>query len=439
MDRISKMLIPLTLLTLLAGAWPAFAQPCEYEDHQAFVQDFITENFRNKPSGTGISWTDVISRLLAQVDSLDLDSGETSTDFTWNIDDQLTFKASVVNEPGLFMPLKEAIGDDAETLASLTDQVSQGDDVRFSLDYNFQSKNSGKLGVWAFSENMAKIPEERAKKDRNIGAYTSAMAKASCDTQAQGYAALVPALTRSLDKEKPITLVANAFYRSRDELVGQNEMGASIKYTYGLEDPGENQDAETLIENAMLASARRLAQTNPSFKNDFDAALQASGQVNMKAVDDALEKAEESLSTDLANRSGITDRRLMIEGKWTRKDDYELTLPAANLTLPEDESLTVTLAYSFRIRGDVAATEDNKNLPIFELNASYEDVDSDAARQSRLIAKAIFSRKLNFMGESTELTAGLVYANKPEFLAEQDVDHELSANLGLTFKVGSRQ
>jgi hypothetical protein len=384
------------------------------------VAKVARDSLRSQTTGTSETWLDWISRMIAQVDSLDLDSGDTSTDLTWNIDDNWTFKTSVVNEPDLFMPLKEAIGDDSDLLSKLSDRVGQGDDVEFSLDFNLQKKgdqNNKGFGVWGALEGMTQTFRSTSSL---VGVRTM-----SCAAQQALRAEALRVFEASTQEEvNPRTLTANVTYRSRDDLAGPDKVSVSVKYTYGFGD-----ESQKLANTAMSLGLETVEQ---NFKSEMTSAAAA-------FVPDKRPAATAQIRSTLAGgtrESGITNRRFSFEGKWTQQDDYSFPLSTGDFTLPEDESITVMMAYSFRFRGDKAS--DGKNLPLFELNASYEDVDGDSARQSRLIAKATFSRKLAIMGENTELTAGLVWANRPEYLADQDFDRELSANLGLTFKVGTR-
>jgi hypothetical protein len=439
MVRKSRILVALAFAVLLVGTEkPAASQKCEYEDA-------VREVFQSRTTGTGLTWTDVLSRLIAQVDSLDLDNGETTTDLTWNINKYLTAKASVVNEPSLFQPLKEAIGEDADLLSQLSDRLGQGDDWKISIDYNFQSA-SANLGTRAVLEGAVL---------NQVGAWKAELAKQgfgeavrgefgemSCAERFQLFRGMAPFIAMELAKTKPQTLTVNAFYQSRDDLAGQDERGFSIKYTRGLSDAkAPAMSAAAASRAPTMEDAIRVAVGNmPSLESRITASLAgpndpaalASAAANLRA---GASSAAERLRNAMADLPNTIDHRFAFEAQWKQKDAYSYPLSGSDpLTLPEDESIVVTAAYSLQYVKDGKAIEE---LPRYELSASYEDVDGDSARQSRLIAKAIASRKLEVMGENTELTVGLVWAEKPEYLADQEFDEQLSANLGLTFKFGS--
>lgn len=74
--------------------------------------------------------------------------------------------------------------------------------------------------------------------------------------------------------------------------------------------------------------------------------------------------------------------------------------------------------------------DDGNSEARLDVEAKYEHVDDDADRNRRFVATATVSRKLP--GDMS-LSIGAVYANKPEYRG--DVDKELSALLGLKFKL----
>lgn len=65
-----------------------------------------------------------------------------------------------------------------------------------------------------------------------------------------------------------------------------------------------------------------------------------------------------------------------------------------------------------------------------DIALSYEDLFDDPERQDRFLASLTYTVKLN---DGMSLPFGVVYANKPEFLAMEDIDEEISARLGLKF------
>jgi hypothetical protein len=71
-----------------------------------------------------------------------------------------------------------------------------------------------------------------------------------------------------------------------------------------------------------------------------------------------------------------------------------------------------------------------QNQPMrMDLVASYEDVSDDPALQDRFVATAT----LNFKAGELDVPLGIVYANHGKYL--KDVDHEISAHLGLKFSL----
>jgi len=72
-----------------------------------------------------------------------------------------------------------------------------------------------------------------------------------------------------------------------------------------------------------------------------------------------------------------------------------------------------------------------------ELDATYDDVRDDPARQDRLVVKLSWVEKLSNLAQTvagSDLVVTLVYASKPEFLG--DVDKELGMRFGLKWSLG---
>lgn len=70
----------------------------------------------------------------------------------------------------------------------------------------------------------------------------------------------------------------------------------------------------------------------------------------------------------------------------------------------------------------------------FDLGVSYEDVDGDPMREDRFVGNATYTQQIS---EGLQLSAGLVWANEPEFRA--DSNQNLSATVGLVYKFAETQ
>jgi len=69
-----------------------------------------------------------------------------------------------------------------------------------------------------------------------------------------------------------------------------------------------------------------------------------------------------------------------------------------------------------------------------DLTGSYEDWTDDEAHQDRGVVKLNFTQRLS---EDVSATIGAVWATKPEFRG--DVDHEVSARMGLTYSIDKKK
>ena len=65
-----------------------------------------------------------------------------------------------------------------------------------------------------------------------------------------------------------------------------------------------------------------------------------------------------------------------------------------------------------------------------DFSLSYEDVSDDPARQNRALGTITFTQKI---ADSLNLSLGLLWANKPEFLP--NADSEIGARIGLNYKL----
>ncbi|MFL6263141.1 MAG: hypothetical protein ACJ76Y_25880 [Thermoanaerobaculia bacterium] len=116
---------------------------------------------------------------------------------------------------------------------------------------------------------------------------------------------------------------------------------------------------------------------------------------------------------------------------YTRTRDFHFALPsAAAFDSPGSHTLTAKLHGGLYL-GNTRARR-------LELDATYDDVTDDPARQDRFVGSVSWIESLNdslakVVGGS-ELVVKLVYANKPKFLG--DVDRDLGLRFGLKWSLG---
>jgi hypothetical protein len=121
--------------------------------------------------------------------------------------------------------------------------------------------------------------------------------------------------------------------------------------------------------------------------------------------------------------------RFTVSFSYSQVDDFSFSRPedGVELEIEGARTLTASLAYG-RYLGLGLAEALAKSR--FDVNWSYEDVGDDPNRKSRHLATAILSLP---MADGTSFQVGLTYSDEPEFLSE--VEEELSARLGLTYKL----
>lgn len=382
----------------------------------------------------GLTLTDVFRRLIAGVEGVGLEEGDTSTVLTWNLNQQVAALLELVNEPQLYDPIKAAIQDDALS-QRLSDRVGPADDLTFTLRYVHKDSSDGRgtqmTGRAAVFENYhsfgtfaksylgedEKYMESVSLRDPNTG---QCMSETELRQVREELSELTAAMMNVNEWE------ARVYYRQRDRLVGPSQFGFNAKYTWALDtdrDKNEEADVHQVTKDWFFAPSRRLASIAKS-----------SGEGADQAAERDVSSSGRTPDPERTLRRLIKQQRFSLQVSFDESEDYRFTssIPSP-ITLERSRALVGTAAYSleFPVDGSDAA-----RLPRYEVQLSYENVDGDPARQNRFVARAIVSKGLTFLGETTDLTFGLVYANKPEFLVNEDIDEQLSARLGLSFKVG---
>jgi hypothetical protein len=187
-------------------------------------------------------------------------------------------------------------------------------------------------------------------------------------------------------------------YNSRDEAVGPDDVTATFAYEFG----GRN-----------VNSFRKYAH-------------QDCGE---RVAGDDLQSEVACLASYLEGAETLAESfRVKVAAEYSKLQRYEFALatPAFSYVEKPVEHLTFTAALSRQLG------EGGKGLPRprFDANLSYEDFSDDPARQDRGIATVTFSYPV---GQGFFVSIGAVYATRPEFRG--DVDEEISARLGFTYKL----
>ncbi len=186
-----------------------------------------------------------------------------------------------------------------------------------------------------------------------------------------------------------------AEYHSRDEKVGPDEFKAQLSYEMGWVNVNTYRDyvrKNCSASEAMLCVADYLSQ------DDVIANLKESKRVTFKADYSKLQRLDFALPG---------------------------TTPFAFSEKPV-ERFGVSAAFGRYLGKEVAS----RTRARVDVSIGYEDFSDDPARQDRGLATATFTYPV---AEGFYLSVGAIYATKPEFRG--DVDEELSARAGFTYKV----
>jgi hypothetical protein len=154
--------------------------------------------------------------------------------------------------------------------------------------------------------------------------------------------------------------------------------------------------------------------------------LEQCGDDRRKGGDDFLRCYQDYLQT--RTRAIDAGNRLSFSLDLTVVDDYSKSLAADGVALELDGTtkLIGKAAYGRNLWVD----EDGEVRGHFDLSARYEYVDEEDVFNRRGVATATYSQKLV---DGTSAVFGISWASDPELLT--DVQHEVSAHVGLTYKL----
>lgn len=436
------------LAILLAPA--SFARSC----------DLVPRELKTA-TGFEVTMAEVLMPFSALIDSIDLDENETAIVLTYNASRYLTVRGEILRQPEIFRPLSEALSDDSTALENLRSQIGTGDDIAIEVRFALPANEKGLEVPFRFPDQVAgsgtnkfkKSQEEIKKVRESLG-----LPKDGVNSKAVGpaYNVVLPpkrgrrALLRYLASDlgrdslsllsvtaRNVDAVAkhltsaekamlddsancagleslfwtltdvgsnvsdwhfNGRYRDRDARVGPDEWGFELKYERGLKAAGRTLDVGKPIEGLadLFADRRRRSQ------------------LRRFALSAAYEAVE-----DYSFR-GPLPQALMLSGsdKWVAAAAYGMS--------PDPPGLR---------KSEVPPPRKMR----WDLSLAYESLLEDESvlrTDHRLIAKAGVSFRADFMGETS---FELVWANEPEFLADEEFDHNLSARLGFSYKFGRKK
>ena len=448
---------------LLACSSAARAQMCELDDtllkcwnrYNAAVamaeevEDDVATTNTGVPAVTGLpmqsSLRDFLNIFAAAVDTATLSESESSLTLDWTVpfgfvadNDKLKLQA-VFGTPALLPALKTKLGDDAEAIAALEDELNDTDDVLATVTYAPQNTRFGRsIRPHAdFLEGLyqAAAPSETAELQALailIGELAEVVPGLDQDTRfdelpagtAPGVMAQLAARARATNANTEamqealdalVTLLNNqpqfygtGSYHYRNELVGPSEWSGKVTYELGrkslnrfLDDNRASCDV-TAIKEEVTASV--------------DAPVKAQGCLAQLLTFAKTAKTEAGASN-----------RLVASFEYVNVDDVDIHLPKYALDFVErpSHSLVYSLTYGVPLATPV---KDREARLDFAFN--YDDIPSDAELKDRWVGSVTYTQKIT---DTVTLPIALVYANHEKFLP--DVDKRLGVHFGLSYKL----
>jgi hypothetical protein len=336
----------------------------------------------------------------------------------------------------LYQPLEDALraASLADQVSVLEDKIDEGDDISFGFSYSRASERYGRdpslhAGLLSgllkavdsvdpavreaekpFNDLRLRLQDEhslqpaefrRPFRDIPISDEERAEYMRLAEAAIRAQHPSMRALGERLDKVGfygLLDLINNqpqwsvtAEYHARDETVGPDEFRAQLSYEMGWVNVNSYRDYER--RNCSEACvAEYLSQ------EDVIANLKASNRITFKAEYSKLQRLNFTLPG---------------------------TTPFAFSEKPV-ERFGVTAALGRYLGKEVSS----RTRARVDASIGYEDFSDDPSRQDRGLATVTFSYPVS---EGFYLSVGAIYATKPEFRG--DVDEELSARAGFTYKV----
>lgn len=474
--RLGLLLTFVAALELLSS--PAIAQPrCEttetleqcwnhYLPDKAASLEAADTELREVDSGVDVgdegstnSLINTLSRfgftgVFNDSDGVTGDDGRMAFDFSFLLpggvrDRNGKLQALVAMDAGLFEPLKMLLpeAEREQRISDLEEQIGDVDDYAVSFTYNILSQSWGRsieahrvsyanifsgieekqdtVGLRLFNRFLFALPERDTEdpitqedtfdslapdadeaKRLLLLFEAAAAAEATLEQEFVTEAQLLFENFKYLVNNQPQFLLS-AEYRVREELVGPDETSLKISWEQPL---GPNVNRFLSYDPEGSAGP---CKDNPA---------------------DCLEAFKAYMGSKRKGKVDNTDRAVF-SLSYTDIGDYSIFRPNDGLAVDGEpfrveggERLKVLAGWGRSF--DRGPAEEALAPSRLDIALSYEDLFDDPERRDRFLASLTYTVKLN---DGMSLPVGLVYANKPEFLAMEGVDEEVTARLGLKF------
>lgn len=404
--------------------------------------------------GTTTSINDFLPRFVAALLTPGLDVDSQAIAFHYNFD-RLPMRVGIeLNEAKLLPALSDSIpaGIRDSSLARLQRDLSDEDDVKFSLAINVERSNLGRSlypHLPFINEVVSGLVGDADMKNTNvfqdsIVGQLDQMADASLandSTCKGGQDRWALKCFEAESRPELIRLLAAAATETGSEVARRREILANA----GLEaiamllnnQPQLNFTVTRNLRGDLVGRDEWTVngRVEIGIDNNLNWLRETCEKKPVPATDASLTKAvrmarcfTNMAATDAARESFQRQRRIWGQIDYKLRDAYELRLPGDSVLIDQARSSEFKFAVGW---GQYFGSVDKINRrPRLDMEASFAQRLDDALRQDQLVLKLTFVRPFT---EDLGATMGFVWANKPEFVG--DVTRKVGARFGLNYKL----
>jgi hypothetical protein len=424
----------------LLDCWHLFNPPIVGTDEA--VQERIATTNTAVPGMTlpnGTSLRDFLNFFAASVETATVTEGENAVTLDWNIpfavNDKIKLQ-TIFTKPGISADLTEKLAAQSVPVTSLTDSLTETDDISASATYAPQNRVFGR-SLEAHDELLSALVDSATSDE---GEELLRLAQANFGVDVRGNAVTVATLMKDLTPvaraqfersaiaeqrlaaahqnvvDSLATLLNNqpqiygtVVYHARDKLAGASEASAKVTYEIG---------ANSL--NSFLRKNRDRCGSIADIRNTQKEGL----RLSTTCVGTMAAFARQPGSDTKARAS--TRLAVAVEYKQIRANRFELTEP---VTIAIDTPHSHSLVYSVTLGIPVATTLENREGR-FDVALNYDNVSNDATRKDRFVGSVTYTQKLT---DTLTLPLSLVYANHANYLP--DTHRKMGVHFGLNYKL----
>jgi hypothetical protein len=385
-------------------------------------------------SATGSSLKDFLSLFSAAVQTATVTENDEALTLDWNVpfdvfgEDTIKLQA-IFTQASLSPEVKTALGDNAAATMTLTDSLTETDDIQVTATYAPQNAYFGR-SIRQHDELLTALLQSAAgddeKRELQLLAQTT-LAGVTVDSKLQDLDPAVAArIESSARAEQRIAANTQGVIKAFATLLGnQPQIYGTAVYHYRNQIAGPTQYSAKFTYEASGNSLNRFLRRNRDRCSIAQISQQANGLDVSTTCVGALSAYARQIAGDM--NAGASNRlAVAFEYKRSAADRFTLTEPApVSVDTPSSHSLVYSIAYGV----PMATTVENREGR-FDFAVNYEDVSDDPMRTDRLIASVTYSQKLT---DTVTLPLSLVYANHADYLPQ--TDRRVGVHFGLNYKL----